>query len=330
MNDDVFLETSNLNPADRKLFARWLARYEAENAVNRVFGSDPDIFAHCEGCEDPAKLAAAAVPDRTPPAPGQIRMLKASLTSDPEIITPVLILSQWEGSRWLIAPFSRFDVPATPGEMSTGEDFSAYKVLEVWNAAVVPEFLLCSGTVFLRTAPETLRKEACQLYFHLLADDELPQEVAAKVGPPIRSGIDPRIQYLLCEEEHLRGVHAEAARLNDLFARLPAGDEDEPPLTLAAGEAGKTALFYAVENTGSAVRCLVRDDKLEIRVFTADRMDYSHELDNWMVLRADGKVLGTVADAACRIAGISGPADAVRFLAAPEGTVHTLAPVEGE
>ena len=273
MSDDVFLKTSNLNPADQKLFARWLARYEAENAVNRVFESDPDIFADCEGCEDPGRLAAAAVPDRTPPAPGQIRMLKASLTSDPEIITPVLILSQWEGSHWLIAPFSRFDVPATPGEMSTDEDFSAYKVLEVWNAAVVPEFLLCSGTVFLRTVPETLRQEACRLYFHLLADDELPQQVAAKVGPPILSKIDPRIQYLLCEQEHLRGVHAEAARLNDLFVRLSAGEENESPLILAAGEAGKTALFYAVENTGSAVRCLVHDDKLEIRVFTADRME---------------------------------------------------------
>ena len=167
MSENVFLETSNLDFADQKLFASWLAQYESENEIDRFFESNPELFAECEGSEDAVKLSAAVVPDLTPPAPGQIRMLRASLTSDHEIITPILVLSQWEGTQWLIAPFSRFGVPATPGEMSTEEDFSAYKVLEVWNSAVVPEFLLCANTVFLRNVSETLRKEVCQLYFHL-------------------------------------------------------------------------------------------------------------------------------------------------------------------
>ena len=331
MSKNVFLETSNLKPADQKLFAQWLAQYEAENDLNQVFESNPDIFADCEGPEDSGKLAAAAVPDMTPPAPGQIRMLKASLTSDPEIVTPVLILSQWEGSQWLIAPFSRFNVPATPGEMSSDEDFSAYKVLEVWNAAVVPEFLLCSKTVFLRTVPESFRQEACQLYFHLLADDELTDSAVKRIGPPIQSQIDPRIQYLLDEKEQLRPLQAEAERINSLLAVFSVPSQHDPlpmVISMAAGEAEKESAFYTVENSLAVVRCLIRDGQFKIKVFSADRMNYSRELDGWMVLLGNGKVLGSISDTRGHFPVSSQFDGQAVILTAPDGSIHKLSPMK--
>ena len=326
MSDNFFLETSKLAGSDRQLLAQWLAQYEAENDLNRFFESAPDIFADEEGSEDLQRLSSAAVPNWTSVAPGQIRMLKASLTSDPEIITPVLILSQWEGANWLIAPFSRFTVPATPGELSTNEDFTAYSVLEVWNATVVPDLLVNSDSVFLRTVPEELRKEACQLYFHLLAEDVLPDSTAEKTGPQILSEIDPRIQYLLNEQEQLRPLQREAERINQLLAQFSASVQvsGAVEVALAAGEEEKT-VFHAVEGSEALVRCLVHDDQLRIKIFAPDRMDYSHDLDGWFLMLPDGKVLGRIADAGCIIPGLGG-----RFLlaAAPDGSLHELQPLK--
>ena len=337
MSDNFFLETSKLAGSDRQLLAQWLAQYEAENDLNRFFESAPDIFADEEGSEDLQRLSSAAVPNWTSVAPGQIRMLKASLTSDPEIITSVLVLSQWEGANWLIAPFSRFTVPATPGELSTNADFAAYSVLEVWNATVVPDLLVNSDSVFLRTVPEELRKEACQLYFHLLAEDVLPDSTAEKTGPQILSEIDPRIQYLLNEQEQLRPLQREAERINQLLAQFSAFNQDKDvfaerfavsfdvcPALLAAGEEEKT-VFHSVEGSEAVVRCLVREGQARIKVFAPDRMDYSHDLDGWFLMRPDGKVLGRIADAGCIIPDFDGQAT---LAAAPDGSLHELQPLK--
>lgn len=216
-----FEMTSGLEGKEQSKFADWLNQYESLLKIDAWFENHPEFLKAEDATEDTEHLKSLAKPSFYPPKPGQIRLLHQCVLSDQESIAPIIILSQWEGDqRWLVAPFSPLTKPANPGELETDLEYHAYRVVEAWNAFVIPEFLLYTETSFLREAGEAIRLDACKVFFAHLKGTTLPEELADKCGPRIMSKFDPRIQYLLSEQEQyqplLQMVHAWDESTNDM------------------------------------------------------------------------------------------------------------------
>lgn len=90
--------------------------------------------------------------------------------------------------RWEVVPFSRFSVPATGGEWSTGREAAPLKVLCPWNRGELPAAFLRAGWRVERLTGEEQR---------WIRGEEDPAE--ERKGPPLLHPLDPRHDYL--EEE---------------------------------------------------------------------------------------------------------------------------------
>ena len=224
-----FIMLSGLEGDEQEKFSKWLDQYERVSDIDVFFEEHPEVLETNEATEDVKQLEKLAQTRFDPPKPGQIRLLKRGTTKDPDAVVPILILSQWEGDRrWLAAPFSQYTKPAIPGELDTGIDFHAYRVIEAWNTFVIPEFVLYIQTVYLREAGESVRKDACAVFFSQLKGTAVPEGLASRVGPRIMYEFDPRIQYVLHEQKQFAPLRAMVADYDESF------DEYEEPVFEAA------------------------------------------------------------------------------------------------
>ena len=105
----------------------------------------------------------------------------------------VALVAQLENDRWEVVPFSRYSVPATEREWSTGRDAEPLKVLCPWNRGQLDTATLLAGW----KAEHLTDKEEKWLRESLngMADKALQE----RCGPPLVHPLDPRHDYL--EEE---------------------------------------------------------------------------------------------------------------------------------
>lgn len=198
----LFTET----PEEAKLFESWLDEREGEREVRAMQNDD-----HESVVIDDVKIASACSGYDKGVAPGQIRLLSKRYTEEPWILPYVVVLEKWDDAMWLVAPFSQYATPATPGEMSSGIDLFGQKVIQAWNARTVQEQLV-EMSFLCGELDESVVREAAALFRNQLADTELPDGFSALRGPAIIMDADPRREYIAETVARLRplstAVHA--------------------------------------------------------------------------------------------------------------------------
>ena len=351
---NVDLMMSGLNGKDLVKFKKWLNLYDWAFMVNSYFEKD----------EDESSLQAQEFPDlakqgddhdscntkevskdqiainsnegeqpltNDPVKPGQIRLLKRNNLSYPINTTFILVLTQWTGDRWLIAPFSPFTAPATEGEMDTGLDSSLYRVVEAWNTVVVQDVLLQSQSVFLRDADDSVRKDACTVFFQKLEGKEIPEELSDRVGPPIRNDLDPRIQYLLNEKYQLEPLREkiknteEFLRNMEPFETAPWTQEKDSVLA-ASDKTIEPVLYLSVANHQERIKVFRVEKEIRFEFYSADFEDYSNTFDSWYIVSEEGYVLGQIKKDFCSFTNKI-PIESI-CLAAPDGNLISLSRIE--
>ena len=146
-------------------------------------------------------------------APGQIRILSKRFTADPDVIPYVAVLEEWQTGMWLVAPFSQYSYPATPGEMTTGIRHLGLRVMQAWNARTMQESLLAKSYLF-GDLPDSVCKDGLSLFRHEMGGVALPDDFHSLRGGAITMESDPRREYL-----------AETiARLQPLFTAVKAAE----------------------------------------------------------------------------------------------------------
>lgn len=160
---------------DVDIIAAWLEEYAA---AKRGYGQDSKL-GKADGSYDPRV------------APGQIRILSG---------VPCAVLEAWDTELWLVAPFSPYKAPATPGEMTTGMPQRGRGVIQVWNCRTVPgDYVVQKGLLVDGVLPEETRADARALFRHELFGTTLPKSFKATRGAPVTLSADPRREYIANE-----------------------------------------------------------------------------------------------------------------------------------
>ena len=126
---------------------------------------------------------------------GQIRILSKRFAKDDNAIPYIVVLEKWQDDMWLVAPFSHYSYPATPGEMTTGIRNVGLRVIQAWNARTIQTELLTKSFVFGQLE-EAVVREAAALFRNQLASTKLPEDFSALRGPAIIMDADPRHEYI--------------------------------------------------------------------------------------------------------------------------------------
>ena len=329
METNLFLMMSGLNGEEQNKFEKWLKQYEAVLAVDSFFEDNAESLKADQAKENIEKLTMLAkAPDHTPVEPGQIRLLEEALTNDPRENTCVLVLSQWSGNRWLVAPFSPYTVPATQGELSTGIDFHAYQVVEAWNTVVVPDFFLQMQSIYLRDVDENVRKDACIVFFQKLEGKEMPDDLKPRTGAKIQSKLDPRIQYLLNEQLQLEPMRGRIKTAEEFLRNMEpieaAPWKQKNDNALAASDKTESVLYLAVADHQEKIKAYRVGNEIRFEFYSGDFKEYSDMFDSWCIVSEEGCVLGRIKGCRCRITSEI-PIESI-CLASPDGKLVSLSP----
>ena len=73
---------------------------------------------------------------------GDIRLIPDDLLKSDAQPRYIAVLQEWDDGEVLIAPFSKFHIPAVQGEMKTNQEHFSLQNLELWNTMIVPLFSL--------------------------------------------------------------------------------------------------------------------------------------------------------------------------------------------
>ena len=193
------------------------------------------------GTEDAKRLSEAVSPFDTQLAIGQIRVMTSSVTTEPEHIPYVAILGRWTDSSWLVAPFSRFTIPAVRGEMLTGIDYDFHAVLQCWNAKIIPSILLQNSWI-CGQLPEQVRIDAYELFRHLATNTPLMDTFQSTVGPALTDPLDIRNNYMAEDKEQFRPLDNRIAMVNQIAA-INWNAIKIPEQLAAAGEEMQSQIF---------------------------------------------------------------------------------------
>ena len=141
------------------------------------------------------------------------------------------VLEDTGRGRFLIAPFSRFTEPATPGEWLTGCAAPGLAVLCLWNVDFMEELRLGRAWTIGRLIAAQLQR-ALRVRASIGCERPLPGRLAREVGPPLVHLLDPRREYLREERALWRGESA---------GGRPDAPDERPPLLLAYPQTGERA-----------------------------------------------------------------------------------------
>lgn len=184
---------------------RWSIEWEIEQILDDADDAVPveeSAEASGSGEDDGREAALALVRDYDPGLEaGEIRLLRPGLL--PRVSRPVYValLQVLSGSRFVIAPFSRFSHPAVSGEWLTGMSSPALRVLCIWNARVVPGELLAQSWRTGRL-DDVRHDQALQVRAAHLDHTPLAPELDKDVGPPLSDFSEIRGDYLWEERNH--------------------------------------------------------------------------------------------------------------------------------
>lgn len=272
--------------------------------------------------QDNARLSAAVDAYDSDIKEGQIRILSKRFTDDPDVVPYVVVLERWNESMWLVAPFSQYGTPATPGEMKTGIDMHGLRVVQAWNARTVQPCLL-EKSWLCREIGDALRKQALVLFRHEFGGKELPADFSAERGSPIIFEADPRCDYQAESIARLRplstAVKATERILSELeeakntseneglksgilsidFTRPLALDADDYALAAGDAEKQKTEVY----SVGDVELSVTHSPEEKVSIFTFydqdDKLDVSY--DGYGLLGGEVEFLGTFKDGMLRV-----------------------------
>lgn len=310
----LFTETPNAAVA----FDRWMAeRIQGQEAAEEIKNELRDFLK-----QDNVRLSAAVDAYDSDIKEGQIRILSKRFTDDPDVIPYVVVLERWNKDMWLVAPFSQYGTPATPGEMKTGLDIYGLRVLQAWNARTVQPCLL-EKSWLCREVGDALRKQALALFRHEFGGKELPADFSAERGSPIIFEADPRCDFQAESIARLRplstAVKATERILSELeeakstsenedlksgilridFMRSSVLDTDD--YALAAGDAEKQKTEdYSV---GDDELSVTHSPEEKVSIFTFYDQDDKPEVsyDGYGLLGGEVEFLGTFKDGTLRV-----------------------------
>lgn len=183
------------------------------------------------------------------PAVGQIRLLVPSLLPADCGPTYVAVLRPAVGGDYLVAPFSRFQTPAVPQEILLRSSPFALAVLCLWNARPVSAFVLCQSWYVSQLSPAE-REDALVVCGLTGRSENIPIEIASRIGPPIYDPTDMRFSYMDAAEEMWRNITSFPSEAeNGVIVRLPAFQAIAPEaaLRLAADSAADFARVAILE-----------------------------------------------------------------------------------
>lgn len=176
-----------------------LAHWLAEREFDRLLPAGPGARVRPPGL--PWGRAAAGVLKE-----GEIRLLHPA-AGVAACARPVYValLPRRQDRRWLLAPFGRYAVPATPGEWATGSRAGPLRVLCLWNARPAPARVLI-GSWRVGVLSPRQRRAALAVHRRVRGGPEVEPAVARRTGPPVSHPLDPRLEYLAEETELWDGL----------------------------------------------------------------------------------------------------------------------------
>ena len=190
------------------------------------------------------------------PAPGQIRVL-----SQTETLTYAAVLARWDERSFLIAPFSRFEDPATDEELKTAfQGGLRMGVLQIWNARTAMAATLRRSWL-VGMLPKQDLDDALLLWKWSIGDvAELPERISERTGVPVYRTDDPRLDYRREALENFAAFDAEddanAERAEKLVDLLHGRDkspgngwisvEDEERIAAASDRSNEFLLYRVV------------------------------------------------------------------------------------
>lgn len=182
------IQTRSIPAAQQDWLKRWLVLWEDDRLLQSVPSVAPVVTAGAEAdplvqpyCQHPLQL-------------GEIRLLAPHLTPASSEPVFVAVYSEWKPVGYMIAPFSRFPVPAFTGELFTGWKEAQLRVINVWNSfSMAPDALKASWLVDHLSEEECTRARA--LFRHTIFGHELMDGLSDLIGPPITLPMDPRLIY---------------------------------------------------------------------------------------------------------------------------------------
>ena len=266
---NVFASLLSAKPEDAGMIAAWMADREAEKDVMNI------EVVTCR--HDATRLNEVRGDYDGNISVGDVRILSKQFTSEPDVIPYVAVLEEWEKGMWLIAPFSHYATPATPGEMSTGIDMRGLRVLQAWNGRTVQDDILKKSFLFDRLSAK-VREDALALFRHEMGGVDLLTSFSALRGVPIVNETDPRREYIAESIDRLQPLAKVVVdmtdRMNNIFDRtvgmsvtpvfgkeyaLAAADERRNPFAKGVIEGSDVAVTVEYEMDKKILRVKVRN-----------------------------------------------------------------------
>ena len=211
-------------------FQNWLAESNLHGvAAGDEEAASPASAAHPGDNRDLAHLSSAFDSD---PRVGEIRLLSAEFSSQPERPVYVAILKNWEGEGMVTAIFSPFSDPALSTELQFPARPHPLRTLCLWHHYVLPAEVLAQSWRIDSVSESELR-DAWQVFRHAAADEPLPATLAERVGTKIVSSSDPRLAYQRSELVLLQPLALAA----EMPAAAEAPEEPDPSLRSSFSDA---------------------------------------------------------------------------------------------
>lgn len=294
------------NQEDAVLLDAWIDERIAEKEVQAA--ELPEEIASVR--QDNARLARASGGYDAEITAGEIRILSKRYVKNPDDIPYVAVLGKWDDDTWLVAPFSKYSFPATPGEMATGISVSGLRVIQSWNTRTVHGKLLARSYSFGKL-DDAVRRDALALFRHEMAGTELPPEFASLRGSPVLCDIDPRREYIAESISQLGPLFTAVAMYESMCAAREASQvdawrksinrlrHDRESQTvdssfaglLAAGTERPEAMTFRFD--GFEIDCQYSPEAGECVMTAYEGDGKSTVCDGYAVASPDGELLGT-------------------------------------
>lgn len=273
---------------DKKLMQSFVIESEEERSDNRNIQAEWNALTEFEKQLYRKKIASSVRNFEGVISIGDIRLLPYDLLADDTQPRYFAVLQEWDEGQVLIAPFSKFSVPAVQGEMETDHQHFSLKNLELWNAIIAPDFSIQKSWL-----ADTLSQSEilCSLavFRFISSGEQLDEKIKQRVGAPIFKDSDPRISYQNKETKMFEPLRERISDHTNQFsalfdlkvmnmngALLAAADSDEG--------ISSVGVFNDINHFITAMKSNEYPHKLSADniSFTTDkeRLDCSWELDN--------------------------------------------------
>lgn len=249
-----------LNPEDfrSEFFPRWLKQWRwSSSPASEENGTLGDLVGTSAQALENSGETIRPFTGGTP-CVGEVRLLAPELTPSSSLPVYVLLLQEWAPGWKLVAPFSRFTVPAVPGEfliqdsLNNPDATGVLSTLCLWNAVSVPDGAL-QNSWLVETWEPTAYAGALSVFDSLQTGEPLSSELEFRTGVALnRQRSDPRNQYLR-EEAPLLSV-----LIRHAFAEAPkAGVRPVLPIhqvplfgaDAARASEGSTTIAFAADDS---------------------------------------------------------------------------------